>query len=337
MPALKKFFTDKTGAAFFVLLLLLLASVLFSLLFGAVEIDFVSAVCALLRGEDSPGVRILLHSRLPRTIAPVLSGAAFAVSGVLIQGMMNNALASPNIIGVNSGAGLFCVLTAALFPALPRLIPAASFVGAFGTTLLVYFVGVKTGASRLTLLLSGVAVGTTLSALTNAVRVFFPSVISGTSSFFIGGFSGVTLSTIFPAGFLILFGIFASFFLARPLDILNLGEETAKSLGLPVMAVRFLIMADASMLAGAAVSFSGLLGFVGLSVPHIARNLFGTAHRRLLPASALLGAAFLTLCDTLSRLIFAPFELPVGVLTSLIGGPFFIWLLIRRQRRRVYD
>lgn len=316
---------------------LLLVSVALSLLVGAIEIDLLAAVRDIAGGSMGVDARIFLYSRLPRTLAPLLAGAAFSVSGMLIQGVLNNALASPNIIGVNSGAGLFCVLTAALLPAQPGLIPVMSFLGAFLAVMLVYFVGLKTGASRLTLVLSGIAVGTTLSAFTNAVNTFYPNVISGTASFFVGGFSSVALSDLGPAWIFILLGLAASFLLITPLNVLMLGEDSAAGLGLRVQSVRFFAILLASILAGAAVSFSGLLGFVGLAVPHITRRIFGTDHRHLLPGSIMFGAAFLTFCDTLARILFAPFELPVGILTSLIGGPFFVFLLTQKRRGRLHD
>lgn len=291
------------------------------------------AIAALLRGElTAPEVRILQYVRLPRVLASLLAGAAFAVSGILLQAVLENPLASPNVIGVNAGAGFFTFLTMALLPGVTRAAPIGAFCGALLATLLIYAIAAAAGAGRLTILLAGMAVSSMFTAGLNAIKTFFPDTIYNGSSFLIGGFSGIAMGQLFPAGVLILLALFASLLLARQADILTLGEETAHSLGLPVKAVRFCFIVLASVLAGSAVSFAGLVSFVGLLVPHIARRLFGSSHRMVLPAGALLGAALVTLCDLLSRVLFAPYELPVGILLSLIGGPFFLFLLLRKRR-----
>ncbi len=159
----------------------------------------------------------------------------------------------------------------------------------------------------------------------------------GATGFMTGSFSGVALTSLGPAAAYIGAGFVLALFLAADLDLLQLGEETASSLGMRVGLVRFLCILASSLLAGAAVSFAGLLGFVGLLVPHAARRLVGGGNRFLLPASALLGMAFVLGCDSLGRVLFAPFELPVGILMSFLGGPFFLFLLLRQKRSRVYD
>ena len=152
----------------------------------------------------------------------------------------------------------------------------------------------------------------------------------------VGGFAGVTMERLIPAAVIILPCILAVLALGRELEVLTLGAETAQSLGLPVRRIRTVLLVLAAALAGAAVSFCGLLGFVGLIVPHMARRLVGSDNRWLLPAAALLGGAFVLLCDVLARVLFAPFELPVGIVMSLLGGPFFLYLLLRRKGGRVY-
>ncbi len=304
---------------------------------GSSPIDLPKALGSLLRGDHtSPAVRILLYVRLPRVCASLLSGAALAVSGVLIQAVLMNPLASPNVIGVNAGAGFFTFLTLAFFPGVSSAAPFGAFLGALLATLVIYAVAAAAGAGKLTIILAGVAVSSIFTAGVNTIKTFFPDTLYNGSSFLIGGFSGVSFRDITPAWGLILLALPAALCLARQTDVLCLGEETAKSLGLPVNAVRFSLILIACVLAGCAVSFSGLLSFVGLIVPHIARRLFGSSHRVLCAASGLLGAGFVTLCDLLSRVLFAPYELPVGILLSLIGGPFFLFLLLRQRNRRAF-
>ena len=278
-----------------------------------------------------------MHVRLPRTLACVLAGAALAVAGTLIQAVLNNAMASPNVIGVNAGAGFFAIAASVLLPFGAGAVPAAAFLGALLTTLLVYALASRAGLSRVSLVLAGIAVSGILSAGIDTLTLLYPDQIVGATGFMIGGFSGVTMASLLPASGYIGVGLLLAFLLAADLDVLQLGEETASSLGMHVGWVRFLSILAASLLAGAAVSFAGLLGFVGLLVPHAARRLVGTENKFLLPASAVLGIGFLLLCDSLGRVLFAPFELPVGIIMSFLGGPFFLFLLLRQKRSRVYD
>ncbi|MGN0608715.1 MAG: FecCD family ABC transporter permease [Oscillospiraceae bacterium] len=275
--------------------------------------------------------RIVLYIRLPRVVAAVLSGAALSVSGAVIQAVLANPLAAPNIIGVNSGAGLFTVLCAAVFPA-ARLMPAAAFLGALAAVMTVYGIAKKTGASRMTIVLAGIGVSSLLNAVTDTVTTLFPDALTGVSAFKAGGFSGVSAKTLFPAWIFIIAGITAAVMLSHDLDVLALGDSTAGSLGMNTGVMRFVFLAISALLAGAAVSFSGLIGFVGLIVPHIARKITGTSENSaVIPVCALLGGAFLSLCDTLARTLFSPYELPAGIVVSYIGVPFFIWLLIRKK------
>ncbi len=302
---------------------------------GSSSLRLWSVMGELFQGEaSSPGARILCYVRLPRVCASLLAGAALAVSGVLIQAVLNNPLASPNVIGVNAGAGFFTFLAMAALPGLSWAASTGAFLGALAATLIIYALAAAAGAGKLTIILAGVAVSSMFTAGINTVKTFFPDTLYNGSTFLIGGFSGVSLRDITPAWAVVLFGLLAAFLFARQTDVLCLGEETAKSLGLPVGAVRFGLILTACLLAGCAVSFSGLLSFVGLIVPHIARRIFGTSHRLLIPVSAFLGAGFVTLCDLLSRLLFAPYEIPVGILLSLIGGPFFLILLLHGRGKR---
>lgn len=315
------------------LLLLTLLSAALGVWAGASRVDLAAALGEVLSGRaQSPGARILLYVRLPRVCASLLSGAALAVAGLLIQAVLSNPLASPNVIGVNAGAGFFAFLFLALFPGSPGATAVGAFFGALIATLTVYAVAAAAGAGKLTIILAGVAVSSIFTAGLNAIKTFYPETLYNGSTFLIGGFAGVSMGDITPAWAGILLALLGAFLLPRQLDVLCLGEETARSLGQPVTLVRFAAILLACVLAGCAVSFSGLIGFVGLIVPHITRRLFGSAHRLLLPAACLLGAGLVTLSDTLSRTLFAPYEVPVGILLSLVGGPFFLFLILRRRR-----
>ncbi|MCI9332713.1 MAG: iron ABC transporter permease [Oscillibacter sp.] len=295
-------------------------------------------VAETLRGRqtDTAAYRIVLYTRLPRVLAGLLAGAALAASGALLQAVLANSLASPGVIGVNAGAGLLVSLSCALFPASAWTVPLAAFLGAALGVLLVLSISEAAGASRISLALTGVAVSSVFSAGIDAVVTFFPDALNGYSDFRVGGLSGVTLPRLVPAAWVIGIALPAALSLAAQLDVLSLGSETAQSLGLPVRRTRVLLLLLAAALAGAAVGVSGLLGFVGLIAPQAVRRLQNGGGAFQLLASALGGALLLTLCDLLSRTLFSPYELPVGVVMSLLGGPFFIWLLYRQRGGRTH-
>ena len=273
------------------LALFLLAAVL-SLLLGSAAFSPAELWKAAAGGADAAVLRIFLHVRLPRTLACILAGSALAVSGVNIQSVLANPLAGPNIIGVNAGAGFFAVLCAAFLPHWPAAVPTAAFLGALAAMLLVYAIARATRASRIALVLSGVAVSSVLSAGIDAVVTLLPDTLTGASSFRIGGVSGAAMKSLAVPGAYILAGILLAFSLHCEMDLLSLGDDTAKSLGLRVGKFRFLLLLTASVLAGAAVSFAGLLGFVGLIVPHGARFFVGSESRWLLPVSAMCWPGF---------------------------------------------
>ena len=332
MKFLRTSFMKHNSAAVVVSITLLLVTVFLSVGLGAVRLNPMDVFNGLIEGNASITGRILYHVRLPRTLAAVLAGAAFAVAGAVIQEVLANPLASPGIIGVNAGAGFGVALYCAFFP-FAALLPLVSFFGALLTVMLVYGIARKAGASRMTLLLSGVAVSSLMTAGINTITILVPDALSGIHAFQLGGLSGVSFSRLFPAGYYILAALILLSFMGRELDILALGDDTAKSLGLNIKKYRFLFLMLVAMLSGAAVSFGGLIGFVGLIVPHMVRFMIGGGNSRaLMIFSALIGGSFLALCDTLARTAFSPFELPVGVLIAFIGVPFFLWLLFRGKR-----
>lgn len=323
---------------FLLLLGLMLLAAVLSLCLGPVSISPVEVLRALLgRAEASPSTRIVLLARLPRTCGCLLAGMALAMAGAVIQGVLNNPLAAPSTIGVNAGAGLAVAVWGALVPTAAALVPLASFLGAFLGVTLVLAVAQRAGAARITLVLAGVAVSNIFSAGIDAVITLVPDALNGYSDFRVGGLANLSMDRLLPAFWIILVASLFLFSLTGELDILLLGSDMAQSLGLPVKSLRLALLALSAALAGAAVSFAGLLGFVGLVAPNIMRRLIGEESRPLLAASALGGAGALTLCDLLGRLLFAPYELPVGIVLSLLGGPFFIWLLLRQRGGRIHD
>lgn len=320
------------------LLVLLLFGVFLSISMGSSKISLSEIISAVRQGDNTlKNYRIIMFVRIPRTLAALLAGCALSLSGAILQSVLNNSLASPSIIGVNSGAGLFTILIAAFFPASLYLTTVAAFMGAILTVLLVYFIALKTGASRMSVVLSGIAVSSFLGAITDTVLTLKPETVLSRLAFMIGGFSGITIEKIAGASLFIILAFIIALILSYDMNILVLGDESAQSLGLNVSRTRFLFLILAAILAGSAVSFAGLIGFVGLIIPHVSRSLVGFDNRILLPVSALLGSIFTLVCDLLARLLFAPFEIPVGIIMSFLGGPFFIYLLIKGKRGQVYD
>ena len=316
-------------------LLTLLLLVLAAVCLGSVPVPLRDVVAAVTGGEvPRQSYNIIHHVRLPRVAAALMAGSALAVSGAVLQAVLMNPLAGPNIIGVNAGSGLFVLGAAVLLPGRWEVIPLAAFLGALLACGIIYGLAAATGASRITIVLAGVAVSGFFGAGSDAITTLVPDAWTGASTFLVGGFSGVTIQNIRFSLWYIAGGLVLALLLCHDMNILALGEETAQSLGLSVRLCRLLFIVTAAVLAGGAVSIGGLMGFVGLIVPHAARFLVGEDNRRLIPASALLGASFVLGCDLLARVLFAPYELPVGILLNFLGGPFFLWLLLRQRRHR---
>ena len=311
-------------------LLAVLAAML-SICIGAVTVP-PEELLAALTGQGSGTHRaIILYVRMPRTAGCLVSGAALAVSGAVIQTVLSNPLASPNVIGINAGAGAAVALCCAVAPTMVGITPLAAFAGAFGSALLVLTISQRAGASRMTLILTGVALSSIFSALVDLVVTLAPDALNGYSDFRVGGLDSVTMARVTPAAVVGAVCLAGVLLLTNELDLLALGSETAQSLGLRVEKMRVILLALAAGLAGAAVSVAGLIGFVGLIVPHLIRRFLGEESRPLVIGCAFGGAALLTVCDTAARTLFAPYEIPVGVVLSLGGGPFFLWLLLRRK------
>ncbi|MFR3727991.1 FecCD family ABC transporter permease [Lacrimispora sp.] len=311
----------------------LLISVGSGLCLGASPIGVPVFFDTLIRNDpDDFLYRIIMTVRLPRVFGALLAGSGLAVSGTIIQSVLNNPLASPNIIGVNAGAGFFVLLSSALFPAQSGLLPVSAFLGALLASMLVLLAGAGSRMSQLLLVLTGFVINSIFSAGMNTIMILCPDAYVGAGNFLVGGLSSLTANAIaFPA-VLILLGLMLAMLCSSGLNLLHLGAECAKTLGMNILVSRCLYLAIAAVLAGSAVSFAGLIGFVGLLVPHGVKLLIGSDNRFVIPASALMGGMFVILCDLLARTIFLPYELPVGILMSLIGSPFFLYLIFKNRR-----
>lgn len=314
---------------FTIAVLLLFTAAAFGLMLGSTQIKFTDIFSALKNGPVNSAGKIIIFVRLPRTLGSIFTGAALAVAGAVIQNVLANRLASPSIIGVNAGAGLAVTLCTVLGLYGGWQMSAFSFLGAFLTVILISFGAQKLGASRGTVILMGVAVNSLLNAFSDAIITFNPNLAVMSTDFKIGDFSAVTYQKLIPAMIIIAIALLITFTLSNELDVLTLGEENARGLGMNTKLVRTVFFILAAMLSGCGVSIAGLLSFVGLIVPHIVRMLGGRKSAHLLPLSALFGGSFVCLCDTIARTLFAPYEIPVGIIMAFLGAPFFFFILIK--------
>ncbi|MGI9953089.1 iron ABC transporter permease [Moorellaceae bacterium AZ2] len=330
------------------LLVLLLTTMMVAVRVGAVHIPLTDLLRTLgmISGSglahDPVNKAIIIELRLPRVVLAALVGASLGVAGATFQALFRNPMADPYVIGVSSGASLGA--TVAMLLALDfRLlgvgsVPVLAFAAALATVVLVYHLA-RTGnvVSIFTLLLAGIAVGSFLSAIVSLLVYFSGERLHQVVFWLMGGFSGSNWSYVRVAVPYFILGTGVVAFHARELNLLLLGEETAGHLGVEVERAKKLLLTGATLLTATAVSTSGVIGFVGLIVPHAVRLMAGPDHRFLVPASALAGATLLVAADALARTVLAPTELPVGLITALAGGPFFIYVLRNRRKMRFFS
>lgn len=316
-------------ATLFLVVALVLA-VGMSLSFGAVAMSPEQIWQAIWRQGEQLYQTILWDLRLPRTLAAMLVGAALGMSGSLLQGMLRNGLADPFLLGISAGAGLVAIAMFS-FGVLLAWVPLAAWVGGLVTTVFVYLLArTSDGISVQRLILGGVALSSLFGAIQSVLLLLTEDGrVQAALNWLIGSLNGRGWTEVTTAGTYICLALILGCFLARSVNLLNLGDELAVSLGVSLLRSRIMIGGVAALLAAGAVSVGGLIGFVGLIVPHAVRLLVGTDYRAVLPLSALGGALVLTVADLLSRL--GAVELPVGSVTALLGSPLFIWLLYRRQ------
>lgn len=307
------------------LIAILLTVVLFGIFKGSASIPFLEIF--------SKGNQQILYLRLARIMLGIFVGAGLGVCGVTLQAILRNPLAEPYLLGSSSGAGLGAV-TAIILGLSNAYLPFAAFTGALLSIILVYNLAKEDGRIPVqSLILSGVIVAIALSG----VIVFLISISSnealhGIMWWLLGSLQIYELKLLFVVGLIVVLGIFLIFVLSQDLNAISIGEEEAIHLGIEIENIKKILFLISSLITGALVSVSGMIGFVGLIVPHMMRLVVGPNHKVLIPATCLAAAAFLVLCDTFSRSLFPPVEIPIGVITSLIGAPIFIILLKRKQK-----
>jgi iron complex transport system permease protein len=314
-----------------------LAVIVLAPLVGSTSIDLRRALDRSVPLSENVDGQIFFIARLPRALAGALVGATLAAAGVVFQGLLRNPLATPFTLGISSGAALGAMLAITfdwtIGVAGVSAVPIASFAGSIGAVAIVYALsaGRQRGLSTSVLLLAGVTLNAFFSALILFVQYFadfaetFRTLRWLMGDLDVSSFQPIVVALPLAAA---AFALFAT--LPRALNLLSLGADSAGARGIDATRAQRTAFFSASLATGAAVSVGGPIGFIGIIVPHLVRLLVGADHRLVLPASALFGAAFLVACDTVARIVIAPVELPVGVITALLGGPFFLWLLVRR-------
>ncbi len=326
------------------LLLLLVAVSLASLTYGATGVTLWGTLAKLWAGEELTRTEavVLFDIRLPRLFLGICVGAALAVSGAVMQGLFRNPLADPGIVGISAGAGFGAIVAIVLGALLPvwisdlvgnQLIPLAAFFGGWGTTLILYRVSTRRGRTSVaTMLLAGIALAA-LAAAFSGVLIYMADdqQLRDLTFWALGSLAGSSWTKFVAAAPIIVTALIASFFLGRGLNGLALGEATAAHIGISVQRMKNLAILCVAAATGAAVAVSGGIGFIGIVVPHLLRLASGPDHRTLLINSALLGASLLLAADVIGRAIISPAELPIGIVTAIIGAPVFLWILLRRR------
>jgi iron complex transport system permease protein len=319
----------------FLLFGLMVLSILLSPLVGSTHISLARVFDRSTPFASNVDAQIFFIARLPRALAGALVGGALAAAGVVFQGLLRNPLATPYTLGVSAGASLGAMIAITFGAALPIGGAApASLAGALLAVSVVYLLATvrHSGLSTTVLLLAGVTLNSFFSAL-----ILFVQYLANFADLFramrwlMGNLDVASYDSILGASPLVAMSFIAFAWLARPLNLLSLGADAARSRGVNVVSAQRMAFFSASLATGAAVSIGGPIGFIGIIVPHLVRLMVGADHRLVLPASIFLGAGFLVMCDTLARSLMAPMELPVGIVTAMIGGPFFLWMLIRKR------
>lgn len=314
-------------------LVALVAALFWGIRVGAVPFSAYDIWNVFIAPAGNEAYQIIYNIRVPRVLVGALTGINLALAGCILQGVLRNPLADPGIIGVSAGAGLAAMSVMILWPGFMALVPAAAFVGALMAAGIVFLLSWDRGIQPLRLILAGVALAAFFGGGMSALMVFHSDKVQGTVNWMAGGFQGRSwyhVQMILPYS---LVGVLGTVLSYRHLNALQLGDEVAKGLGIRVEKTRFFLVILAALLAASAVSVAGLLGFVGLIIPHIARMLVGSDFEYLMPCAAVLGATIVVAADTVARTIFSPVEVPVGIFMAFLGAPFFIYLLRKGMQR----
>lgn len=322
------------SAKFIIIAIGLILAILLGICLGSVPISLSEIMESLTTSEYTVKKAIILDIRLPRVWMAVLVGANLSASGALLQAVMRNPLADPGITGVSAGASLVAIIILLLFPTYVVLVPIGAFIGGMIACGIVYILAWKNGQIEpIRIVLAGVAVNAILGGATGLLSLLNSDKIQGVMLWTNGSLAKVSWPDIKVMTIYTIIGILLALVCIRIANVLQLGDDVAKNLGYNVNRTRIFISVVAVFLAGISVAFVGIIGFVGLVVPHIVRLLFGSDYKWLLPVSMLMGGAVLVAADTLARMIAAPIELPVGTMMAMLGGPFFLYLLRRGNRR----
>ncbi len=321
----------RVAGAFIGAVLVLVFMMLAAINTGSLRVSFPQLVSGLLFHYD-PDVATVVDLRFPRILIAMLGGAALSVSGVLFQACMKNPIADPGIIGVSSGAGFVAAITAGIFPGLYFLTPMLSFAGGIGACILVYMLAYKGGLDPLRVILVGVAVNALFTGLTQGINAMTGGALSGVASIANANISQKTWEDVYTITGYAVLGLVLSFLGSYYCDLISLSDESARGLGVNVTGVRMGLSLIAVVLAGIATAQMGVVSFIGLIVPHMARILVGSRHGRLIPFSMIAGAFLMLLADTLGRSIAAPYEISASVLFAIVGGPMLIMLIKRSDK-----
>ena len=322
----------RVGTVLLALLILLAAACLVSMAVGSAGYSVLEILRALFSEEKSAIKTIVINLRLPRIILAILIGASLAAAGALLQSVMRNPLADPGTIGVSAGAGTAATTILLLFPNLTSSVPLFAFGGAALACVLIYMMAWKEGVDPTRIILSGVAINSVLGAYNSLLQLLNSDSLEGVLAFMNGSLSGRSWSQVRLLSVYASIGLVLAFLCIRSANALQLGDEMAKSLGVKVSGSRVLLSGVAAFLAASTVSVAGMIGFVGLVVPHISRLLVGSDYKAMLPTSVVLGALVLLVADTVGRTIVPGMEIPVGIVMAVCGGPFFLYLLRKKGK-----
>lgn len=326
-----EFFKEKKHLAIAISFLLLIFIGILSIRMGSVDYNFSDIFRILFNSEMTSDKNVLMNIRLPRILIAAIVGANLSIAGALLQAVMQNPLADPGLTGVSSGASLMAIIIMLLFPQYSYLVPLVSFLGGALACGLVYSLAWKNGIKPMRIILAGVAVNAILGGGTSLLSTLNSDKIQGVLLWVNGSISGKTWGDVRVLAIYSAIGLFFAMLCIRKANILQLGDEMSTNLGVDINKYRIIISLVAVFLAGISTAIVGIIGFVGLIVPHIARLLIGSDYKYLLPLSVTLGSSLLLLGDTFARTVVNPIELPVGVIMAVIGGPFFLYLLRRGQ------
>ena len=322
----------RVSAVWTVLLVVLFCLIIVSIAIGSARYSFMEVVSALFSSETSTTRTVVLSLRLPRVVLALLIGASLSAAGSLLQAVMRNPLADPGTIGVSAGAGTAAITVLLIFPNLTLSLPLFAFVGAALACVLIYAMAWKSGVDPVRIILSGVAINSVLGGYNSLLQLMNSDNLSGVLAFMNGSLSGMSWVHVRTMAVYAVLGLGLSLLCIRHANALQLGDEMAKNLGIRVNASRICLSAVSAFLAASTVSVAGMIGFVGLVVPHISRMLVGSDYKVMLPTCILLGGSTLLLADTIGRTIVPGMEIPVGVVMSVAGGPFFLYMLRKRGK-----